>query len=272
MTDVRALSIAGFDPTGGAGVLQDVRTFSASGVWGLAVVAAITAQDTRGVHAWGPVPLALVRAQIEHIVDDAPPAASKTGMLGTADHVRLVASLAASLGPIVVDPVWRATTGGALGTDDVVDALRTDLLPVAAVVTPNSAEATALTGITCEDLASMRAAAQALVELGARAAIVTGGHVGGDDAVDVVLDATGAMHELRAPRVATTDDHGTGCVFSSSIAAGLARGMSLEDAARAAKGMVVRALQNAQHFGGGSGPVTPVSEARPWPLAGHPFE
>lgn len=269
----RALSIAGFDPTAGAGVLQDVRTFEACGVWGLAVVTAVTAQDTMGIHAWEPVSAGLARSQIEKILADARPTAIKTGMLASADTVKVVADLAGSFGaPLVVDPVVRASTGGALGYADVLDATRTLLLPVATVVTPNIIEAGELTGIAVSDDASMRDAARALVGLGSRAAIITGGHLGGDESVDLLLDANGEFHELLGARLDVHDDHGTGCVFSSALAAFLARGEGLVDAARRAKGMVTRALSHAERFGEGRGPVHPVAEERPWPLAGHPFE
>lgn len=267
----RALSIAGFDPTGGAGVLQDARTFEACGVWGLAVVTAVTAQDTTGVHSWEPVSARLVARQLAAIISDASPSAIKTGMLGTAELVDAVVDGLPTDVPVVVDPVLRASTGADLGKADLLDAIRSRLVPRADVITPNLAEAAALTGIRVDDMSSMREAAFALIALGAKSAIVTGGHLSGGS-VDVVVDDGGTLHELRAARIHTRDDHGTGCVFASAIAAGLALGLPFVGAARVAKGMVTRALINAERFGDGGGPVHPMAEERPWPLAGHPFE
>lgn len=267
----RALSIAGLDPTGGAGLLQDIRTFAVCEVWGMGVVAALTVQDTSGVRAWEAVGVPFVRAQIETLVADLPPAATKTGMLGTAGHAELVAQLAPGLGKLVVDPVLRASSGDALAADDLIAVIRAAVLPVASVVTPNIAEAAALTGRDVDGVPAMREAARALVALGVRAAVITGGHLD-DAAIDVVLDDAGEFHELRAPRIATRDDHGTGCVFSAALAARLARGDAMIDAARAAKGVVTRALRNAERSGSGRGPVHPAAQEVPWPLAGHPFE
>lgn len=269
----RALTIAGWDPTGGAGVAQDLRTFAACGVWGFGAITAVTAQDTMEVHAWEVVAEELVRAQIAAVVQDGGVKATKTGMLGTMAHVEMVARAARDLelGPLIVDPVLVSTSGGGLAREGVCEAIRSELLPRAALVTPNIAEASALTGVAIGDPASMREGARALRALGARAALVTGGHLDGD-AIDVLMDADGVFHDIAAPRIVSDDDHGTGCVLSAAIAAHLARGDHLIDAVRSAKGVVGRALRNAQRFGAGRGAVDPSATGSPWPLAGHPFE
>lgn len=270
---VRALTIAGWDPSGGAGVAQDLRTFATCGVWGFGAVSAMTAQDTVAIHRWEPVPVDLVRAQIAAVVGDAGVMATKTGMLGTPAHVEMVAKAARDLdlGPLVVDPVLAASTGGDLAIGGVCDAIRDELLPLAALVTPNLAEAGALAGGEIDSIDSMRECARVLRAHGARAILVTGGHLEGD-ATDILLDADGVFHEITAPRVTSADDHGTGCVLSAAITAHLASGDTLVDAVRAGKGVVVRALRGAHRFGAGRGPVDPSWIEVPWPLAGHPFE
>lgn len=269
----RALTIAGWDPSGGAGVAQDLRTFAACDIWGLGAITAVTAQDTLEVHSWEPVPVELVRAQIEAMARDIGVMATKTGMLATAAHVEMVARAARdlALGPLVVDPVLMASSGGALGTDGVCEAIRDALLAGAALVTPNLAEASALTGMAVTGMASMRDAARALRSLGARAALVTGGHLDGD-AIDVLIDADGVFHDIASTRIASEDDHGTGCVLSAAIAARLAHGDDLVGAVRYAKGVVGRALRGARRFGAGRGSIDPSRQETPWPLAGHPFE
>lgn len=270
----RALTIAGHDPTGGAGVLQDVRTFEVCGVWGLAAVTAVTAQDPARVRAWETVAPSLLRAQVEAAARSAAPRATKTGMLGTPEAVEVVAELVeeAALGPLVLDPVLIASSGDALSVPGLAGRIGDLLLPLATIVTPNVDEAAALTGVEAGDVVGMRRAAGALVEMGARAALVTGGHLTGSDAVDVLLDDAGEWHELRAPRLPGRGDHGTGCVLSAAIAAHLARGSTIEGSVRAAKGVVTRALRNAEPFGSGRGAAHPVAREQPWALAGHPFE
>ncbi len=225
MTSV-ALTVAGSDPSGGAGIQADLKTFSALGVYGTAVLTALTAQNTRGVTGVHPVPAAFVAEQVATLLDDVTVHATKTGMLGTADVVLAVAAALAgrAAGPVVVDPVMVATSGDRLVDDDAVVAVREVLLPVADLVTPNVPEAAALLDVlparTADELPDQ---ARALLELGPRAVLLKGGHLGGAESVDVLATPDGILTFVR-PRIATTATHGTGCTLSSAIAALLARG------------------------------------------------
>jgi hydroxymethylpyrimidine/phosphomethylpyrimidine kinase len=225
MSAAVALTVAGSDPSGGAGVQADLKTFSALGVYGTAVLTALTAQNTRGVTGVHAVPAAFVGEQLHTLLDDVTVHATKLGMLGTADVVREVASVLADrpAGPVVCDPVMVATSGDRLISDDAVDAVRTVLLPVTDLLTPNVPEAAALLDVapatTVEELAPQ---ATALLALGPGAVLLKGGHLGGEESVDVLVTAAGVV-ETRRPRVATTSTHGTGCTLSSAIAALAAR-------------------------------------------------
>ena len=227
MTPV-ALTVAGSDPSGGAGIQADIKTFSALGAYGTAVLTALTAQSTRGVTGVHPVPAAFVAEQIGTLLADVTVHATKTGMLGTADVVHAVAAALAgrAAGPVVVDPVMVATSGDRLVDDDAIIAVREALLPVADLVTPNVPEAAALL-----DVAPARRAdelpdqARALLELGPRAVLLKGGHLGGPESVDVLATPDGVLTSVR-PRLATRATHGTGCALSSAVAALLARGRS----------------------------------------------
>ena len=240
-----ALTIAGSDPGGGAGIQADLRTFAAFGVHGASVLAALTAQDTRGVHATLEVPPAFVVLQLDAVLDDLPVRAAKTGMLHRAAVIdAVVARLGARpLSHLVVDPVLAASGGEALLEPAGIAVLRERLLPLATLVTPNLREAEALTGRTVSEPAEMREAARALVALGARAALVKGGHLPGD-ALDVLYDGR-EFRELRAPRIEGRRLHGTGCVLSAAITAGLALGDRLADAVAEAKRYVTRAIETA---------------------------
>jgi hydroxymethylpyrimidine/phosphomethylpyrimidine kinase len=253
-----ALTIAGSDPSGGAGIQADLKTFAAHGVFGTSAITAITVQNTHGVTRVEPVDPDLVAAQIDAVVSDIGADAVKIGMLANAAIVDVVISAITRhrLVNVVIDPVLVSTSGAPLLDDAGVAALRDRLLPLAMVVTPNVAEAEALTGITIRSLADARQAAARLVAMGARAAIVTGGHLdeGGAESVDVLFDGH-EFTQLRAPRVPGAHTHGTGCTFSSAIAAGLARGDTLADAARAAKAYVTRAIQQAPRLGHGRRPL-----------------
>src|SRR5688572_20429257 len=230
-----ALTIAGSDSGGGAGIQADLKTFAAHAVFGTSAITAITAQNTRGVFAVHALPAELVVAQIDAVLSDLPPRAIKIGMLANAAIAAAVAHRLRTLPnvPIVLDTVMIAKGGASLLDDDAVDTIRRELIPIAAVVTPNVPEAEALTGLSIRSTEEQREAAQRLVAAGARAAIVKGGHLDGP-AVDVLYDGR-TFTELRADRVATRHTHGTGCTFSSAIAARLARGDDLLDAARGAK-------------------------------------
>ncbi|WP_347058804.1 bifunctional hydroxymethylpyrimidine kinase/phosphomethylpyrimidine kinase [Blastococcus sp. HT6-30] len=224
MTPV-ALTVAGSDPSGGAGIQADVKTFSALGVYGTAVLTALTAQNTRGVTGVHPVPAAFVAQQIGTLLDDVTVHATKTGMLGTADVVHAVAAALAgrAAGPVVVDPVMVATSGDRLVDEDAIAAVRDALLPVADLITPNVPEAAALLDVPPAATADeLPAQARALLELGPRAVLLKGGHLGGADSVDVLATPAGVLTTVR-PRISTRATHGTGCTLSSAIAALLAR-------------------------------------------------
>jgi hydroxymethylpyrimidine/phosphomethylpyrimidine kinase len=250
-----ALTIAGSDSGGGAGIQADLKTFAAFGIFGTTAVTAITAQNTTGIRAVQALPPSIVTAQIDAVLDDIGADAIKIGMLANAQIVEAVAdAIARRLLPrVVLDTVMVATGGAPLLSADAVTALRTRLLPLATVITPNAPEAEALTGRTIRTVNDQHDAARALVDLGARAVIVTGGHLAGD-AVDVVFDGD-EYTELRADRVATRHTHGTGCTFSSAVAARLALGDDLVEAARHAKAYVTGAIRHAPGLGAGPGPV-----------------
>lgn len=270
----RALTIGGSDPTGGAGIQQDLRTFASLGVWGLSAITAVTVQSTTGVSAVDGIDPQTVEAQIDAVAADIGIDAAKTGMLGSADVVYAVARAVRDngIGPLVVDPVMAATSGGTLLADDAVQALVAELLPLATLVTPNAGEAERLTGVVVDSVSAQIEAARALRARGAAAVLVKGGHVRGERPVDVLVESDGEVHQIAGVWVDTTDTHGTGCVMSAAIAAGLATGLGLHASVRKAKGVVTRALERSLRLGNGPGPVFPAPESGPWPLAGHPFE
>ena len=252
----RALTIAGSDSGGGAGIQADLKTFAALGVYGTSAVTAITAQNTVGVRAVHDVPPAIVAAQIDAVLDDIGADAAKTGMLSSAEIIEVVAERlrAHSVTRLVVDPVMVAKSGDRLLREDAVAALRELLIPLAAVVTPNAPEASVLAGLEVVDDATAREAARRIHALGPSLVIVKGGHLGGERSDDVAFD--GASFEvLSAPRIDTPHTHGTGCTFSAAIAAELARGRSPLDAARAAKAFLHGAIEHAEPLGAGHGPV-----------------
>jgi hydroxymethylpyrimidine/phosphomethylpyrimidine kinase len=256
-----ALTIAGSDSGGGAGIQADLKSFAANGVFGTSAITALTAQNTRGVLGVHPVPAAFVVAQVEAVLADLPVAAVKTGMLATAETVRAVAELAAAgrLPKLVVDPVMVSSSGDRL-LEPAAERLYVEaLLPHATVLTPNLREAQVLLDSTIRTLADQHEAARALGALGPSVVVVKGGHAvedTGDDAVDVVFDGT-ATRELRAPRIDTPNNHGTGCSFASATAAGLARGLDVAEAVEAAKAYVLRAVTGGARWrlGGGHGPL-----------------
>ena len=261
MTPRVALTIAGSDSGGGAGVQADLKTFAALGVHGASALSALTAQNTRGVRGVHAVPAEFLVAQVEAVLDDLDVRAVKTGMLATTANVLAVAGLAAAgrLPHLVVDPVMVASSGARLLEQAAERAYVEALLPHAAVLTPNLLEAQVLLGSRITSLAEQRAAARALGALGPRVVVVKGGHATADvsdEAVDVVWDGE-RVSELRAPRVRTANNHGTGCTFASAIAAGLARGQQPAEAVPAAKAYVLRAVQGGAQWqlGGGHGPL-----------------
>ncbi|MBI3767509.1 MAG: bifunctional hydroxymethylpyrimidine kinase/phosphomethylpyrimidine kinase [Deltaproteobacteria bacterium] len=246
----RALTIAGSDSSAGAGIQADLKTFAARGVYGTSVITALTAQSTRGVRAVLAVPPAFVRAQIDAVLADLGADAVKTGMLLDPRTVTTVAeALAAHRAPLVVDPVMTAKGGATLLRRSAIPALRARLLPLATVVTPNRAEAAVLVGFPVRDRDDMERAARTLLELGARAVVVTGGDLEGD-ACDLLVSRRGAVW-LRARRVPGAAAHGTGCTFSSAIAAELAKGASVARAVAVAKRYTTACLKRARRLGGG---------------------
>jgi hydroxymethylpyrimidine/phosphomethylpyrimidine kinase len=256
---VAVLSIAGSDPSGGAGVQADLKTFAALGVYGMAAITALTAQNTTGVYGVHAVPAAFVGAQIARVFEDIPARAVKLGMMANADIVHAVADALEQAGAdqVVLDPVMIATSGHALLDADAVAALRARLLPLACVITPNLPEAAALLG--CEaitDRGAMAEAASALLALGARAVLLKGGHLPGGDCPDLLITPAG-LHWLPGPRFVTRNTHGTGCTLSSALAALLARApQDLPAAARAAKDYVAGAIADADAtLGRGAGPL-----------------
>jgi hydroxymethylpyrimidine/phosphomethylpyrimidine kinase len=258
-----ALTIAGFDPSGGAGIIADVKTFAAFGCFATAAVTSLTFQNTTGVFGAAHQSAETLRAQVLAVVEDFPIEGAKTGMLPTREVIEEVARLfrETALPAPVVDPVIRSTSGYDLIDAAALDALKVLLLPLARLVTPNLQEAEALTGLEIQDEQGMVAAARALIDLGARAVLVKGGHLSGD-AVDVLLDDSGEVKTFVAARVETDSTHGTGCTLSAAIAACLARGMNLEDSVGAAKRFVTDAIMRAPRLGHGHGPVNHAVAAR----------
>lgn len=251
-----ALTIAGSDSGGGAGIQADLKTFHAFGVFGTSAVTAITAQNTMTVSAVHAVPLEVVGAQIDAVVDDLDPAATKTGMLATAALVVMVARAITRhrLERFVLDPVMVATSGDSLLDKDAEEALVRELLPQAELITPNLHEACILTGREITTLADMRWAARELVRMGARAALVKGGHLTEDKAVDVLWDGR-VERTWSRPRLPAMNTHGTGCTLSAGVTASLALGVSLQDAVDRAVDFVARAIATAPDLGRGHGPV-----------------
>lgn len=258
------LTIAGSDSGGGAGIQADLKTFQAFGAFGTSVITALTAQNTLGVSGVHAVPAGFVRAQLDAVVTDLRPAALKTGMLATAEIVEAVADgiEAHGLAGLVVDPVMIATSGDRLLDAGAERAIVERLLPRVALVTPNLDEATLLVGRPVDTVADMEHAARVLVERGARAALVKGGHLAGDEVVDVLFDGE-SLAQWRRPRVATRAGHGTGCTLSAAIAAGLAHGRTLHAAVEDGLDFVHRAIEQAPNLGSGSGPLNHFVPARP---------
>jgi hydroxymethylpyrimidine/phosphomethylpyrimidine kinase len=254
-----AVSIAGSDSGGGAGIQADLKTFSALGVYGATVITALTAQNTLGVAAIHDVPADFVTAQIDAVFSDLAVDAVKIGMLSQPAVIQAVAAGLARYGmeKVVLDPVMVAASGDPLIADASVETLIGELLPRVLLVTPNLPEAARLLGVRqAEDEAAVIAQAEALRRLGAKAVLLKGGHGTGAESADYLLTEAGGQW-LRAPRIATTNSHGTGCTLSSAIAAGLAKGVALEDAVAAAKHYITAAIAASDRLsiGRGRGPV-----------------
>jgi hydroxymethylpyrimidine/phosphomethylpyrimidine kinase len=254
-----ALTIAGSDPSGGAGIQADLKSFSALGVYGTSVITALTAQNTTGVSGVFGVPPDFIAAQFRSVTSDLAVSAIKTGMLGDRQTVRLVARLLADLPavPVVVDPVMVATSGDVLLAPDAIQSVRSDLIPRASLITPNIPEAAKLLDVPpAASEEEMRAQAEALMTFGCGAVLLKGGHAAGADALDVLFDGT-AHHVFRRPWIDTRNTHGTGCTLSAAIAANLALGLPLRDAVAAGKAFVWDALNAGagRIIGRGAGPL-----------------
>jgi len=256
----RALTIAGSDSGGGAGIQADLKTFAALGVHGMSVITSITAQNTYEVRAVHDVPLDVIKAQFEAVVEDIGVDAAKTGMLSNSAIIELVASLISKYGvTLVVDPVMIAKSGAPLLREDAVDTLIRKLIPLATVITPNKPEAERLSGIKISSLEDAKVVAKELVEeLGAKAAVVKGGHMSGGESVDV-LYYDGRFYEFRSPRIESRNTHGTGCSFSAAITAELAKGRSIPEAVKLAKEFITTAIMYGLPIGRGYGPVNPTA-------------
>jgi len=257
----RVLTIAGSDSGGGAGIQADLKTITVLGGYGMSAITALTAQNTVGVHGVHAVPPEFVAEQIDAVLTDIGADAAKTGMLATAEIVRVVAAALErhDVPNVVVDPVMVAKSGDALLSPDAEAVLREELLPRAALVTPNIPEAERLTGESIESLEDMERAAARLVDAGAAAALVKGGHLAGD-AIDVLHDGT-RIHRFPGERIPTKNTHGTGCTYSAAIATGLAQGMGLAEAVRRAKEFVARAIARSLDIGEGCGPLDHAAAA-----------
>ncbi|MGA2136331.1 MAG: bifunctional hydroxymethylpyrimidine kinase/phosphomethylpyrimidine kinase [Bryobacteraceae bacterium] len=249
-----ALTIAGSDPIGGAGIQADLKTFHQFGVYGEAVITLLTVQNTVRVERVDCIPAELVLAQLRAVLEDIPPQAAKTGALGNREIVEAIAAAAADFRfPLVVDPVMVSKHGQPLISPEAVAAVREQLLPRATLICPNLAEAEELTGLPVRSVDDMRAAAKRLVEMGAKAAIVKGGHLQ-DSAVDVLYDGQ-EWREFTSPHFDTPHTHGTGCTFSAGITAELARGAALHAAVARAKNYITQAIRSNPGLGHGAGPL-----------------
>jgi hydroxymethylpyrimidine/phosphomethylpyrimidine kinase len=253
----RVLIIAGSDSGGGAGIQADIKSVTALGGYAATAITAITVQNTLGVLAVHDVPLDIIKGQIEAVLSDIGADVVKTGMLSVAPVIDLVVDTLSARGkdiPLVVDPVMVAKGGAALLDPGAVSALKSRLLPMAALVTPNAPEAEALTGLSVQSTADMVVAAQKIAELGPKAVLLKGGHIEGATITDL-LYVNGASEFFVSPRIKSASTHGTGCTLASSIACGLAQGMSLRDAVTMARAYVFRAIATAPGLGKGHGPL-----------------
>jgi len=261
----RVLIIAGSDSGGGAGIQADIKTVTALGGYAATAITAVTVQDTLGVHGVHPIPLEVIDAQARVVLEDIGADAIKTGMLASVETVELVARLLddpAKAVPAVIDPVMVAKGGHSLLEDAAVMAVRSLLVPRAALLTPNAPEAEALTGIAVADVDGQRRAGEALLRMGTAAVLMKGGHVDGETVIDLLITPTGET-TFEGPRIDTRSTHGTGCTLASACAAGIAQGLRLEDAVARAWAYVAEAIRRAPGLGRGHGPLDHA-----WPLRG----
>ncbi len=252
----KAMTIAGSDSGAGAGIQADLKTFAAMGVYGTSALSAITAQNTQTVTEVIELPDSIIRSQIDAVISDIGADAVKTGMLSSAHIIETVAEKITEhrLTPLVVDPVMVAKGGARLLREDAVDALKTLLIPLATVVTPNIPEAETLLGRKIDDIDDMRDAANEIIALGAQSVVVKGGHLEDHQATDIFCDGV-QIKTFTARRISTDNTHGTGCTFASAIAAGLAKGNPVHDSVAAAKKYVTEAIHSAPTIGQGNGPL-----------------
>jgi hydroxymethylpyrimidine/phosphomethylpyrimidine kinase len=251
-----ALSIAGSDPSGGAGLQADLKTFHRLGVYGEAVVTLITVQNTRGVTRVEVMAPDLVLEQIHAVCCDIPPHAAKIGALGNRAVMEAVAAAAQTFKfPLVIDPVMVSKHGAPLIDQEAQRALAACLIPRAFLLTPNLEEATVLAGFPVIDIATMRKAAEKMISLGAKNVLIKGGHLDADDSVDVLFEPEHGFHEFSTRRIATQHTHGTGCTYSAAITAGLAKGFALRVAVANAKEFITEAIRTAPGLGSGTGPL-----------------
>jgi hydroxymethylpyrimidine/phosphomethylpyrimidine kinase len=258
----RALTIAGSDSGGGAGIQADLKTFAALGVYGMSALTAITAQNTVGVQGVVELPASFVGLQIDAVLTDIGADAVKTGMLSNSEIIAVIAAKLQEyrVDNLVVDPVMVAKSGDPLLRPEARQALIEQLIPLAKVLTPNLQEARVLTGLEIESLEGMKEAARAIQRLGARNVVVKGGHLpGSPQSIDVLYDGHD-ITEFATPRIETKNTHGTGCTFASAIAAGLAKGQSVPEAVRVAKRLVTTAIRYGLPVGAGHGPANQLAE------------
>ncbi|MBP1047478.1 bifunctional hydroxymethylpyrimidine kinase/phosphomethylpyrimidine kinase [Enterococcus sp. BWM-S5] len=257
-TTIQALTIAGFDSGGGAGLQADLKTFQERMVFGTSVLTALPIQNTQGVKSVYDIPLAAISDQLEVIAEDFSIQAVKTGMLFTDEIIHLTADFLKKVdfGPLVIDPVMIAKSGHALLKDSAVKALIEELLPLAAVVTPNIPEAEVITGMAITSKNAMMEAGKKIQSLGVGNVVVKGGHhIEGNESADLLLLSTGGSEWLSAERIETKKTHGTGCTFSACITAELAKGVSVEQAVRTAKAFIQAAISDSIDVGHGNGPT-----------------
>ena len=262
----RVLIVAGSDSGGGAGIQADIKTVTALGAYAMTAITALTAQDTNGVAGVVGVEPSFIAQQMRMVLDDIGADALKTGMLHNASVIETVAAVArekASGIPLVVDPVMYAKGGHPLLESSAIAALRTRLLPIAAVATPNIPEAEAIAGMTIRTVDDMRAAARSIVGLGPQAVLLKGGHLEGGDVTDILVHGE-SVEAMTHPRIDTRHTHGTGCTLASALAAGLAQGMALRDAVRRARAYVLEAIRTAPGFGHGHGPLNHAHTVMPF--------
>ena len=253
----RILSIAGSDPSGGAGIQADIKTVSALGGYAMTAITSLTAQNTLGVEAIHNVPIGFIEQQIRLVIDDIGVDAIKTGMLYSAEIVNLVADLVAEykVGNLIVDPVMVASSGDSLIADAAAKAIKNKLLPLATIVTPNIPEAEILSGIKINNVDDMWRAAKEIQQLGESAVLLKGGHGNGDILTDILLDKSGEQYSFESKKIDTRNTHGTGCTYASAIATLLGDGMDMPKAVEKAHDYVRKAIEQAPNLGNGKGPI-----------------